>query len=269
MYKMRKNTKGYVAVVILVLIAVGFLLTGGLISVSQFSSSGTDLYKLVDDSLSFPPKSTLQLSSLDFEPQKICGLAGFDIALVIDNSGSIDNSSLSQMKNAIVLFTTALSGTPTQFSVTSFGSTAQVVQGFTDNINTVNNAINSIREGGGSTNWQDALIKAKSTLPNRTNPDLVIFTSDGNPNTTGPSGERAGESQAVGDAVAVANAIKQSGAKILALGIGNDLNVENLKAISGPIVGNDLNADVVISDFNRLADDLAAFAKGNCGVGQS
>jgi hypothetical protein len=173
------------------------------------------------------------------------------------------------MKNAMIAFTTALSGTLTQFSVIRFATTAHVVRGFTDNINEVNNVINSLPVGGGYTNWQDGMIKAQSTFPNRSDPDLIIFTSDGNPNRTGPSGNSVDESVAVADAVTVANAIKAGGTKILALGIGNELNTENLKAISGPKVGTDLTADVVLSDFNTLTADLAKFAANTCAVVQS
>ena len=123
---------------------------------------------------------------------------------------------------------------------------------------------NSIPSDGGSTNWQDALIKAQSTLPNRTDPDLVIFTSDGNPNTISPSGTGTDESTAVAEAVVIANLIKKNGAKILALGIGDQLNTANLQAISGPKIGTDLSADVVISDFDTLASALAAFAANTC-----
>lgn len=256
--------KGYVTLLLLVLIAFGFVLSGGLIlsKESSSSSSSTDQYVLVDPEETFPSHSTLQLSTLNFTSQ-VCGLGGLDIAIVIDSSGSINSSELHQMKNAMIAFTTALTGSSTQFSVTKFSTTAQVVQGFTDNISQVNSAINSI-DGGGTTNWQDALIKAQSTLPNRSNSDLVIFASDGNPNHTGPSGDSTNESTAVGDAVVVANAIKAGGAKIIALGIGDKLNTGNLQAISGPNIGTDLNADVIISDFDTLAADLAAFAANTC-----
>lgn len=259
--------KGYVTLLLLVLIALGFVLSGGLIlsKESSSSSNSTDQYVLVDSEETFSSHSTLQLSTLNFTSQ-VCGLGGLDIALVIDCSGSISNSELQQMKDAMIALTTALSGSSTQFSVTRFSTTAQVVLGFTDNISQVNSAISSI-DRGMTTNWQDALTKAQSTLPNRSNSDLIIFASDGNPNRTGPSGYSANESTAVGEAVIVANAIKASGAKILALGIGDDLNTGNLQAISGPKVGTDLNADIITSDFDTLAADLAAFAANTC-VGQ-
>ena len=189
---------------------------------------------------------------------------GLDIALVLDSSGSIDSGELSTMKTAFNAFVNALlPGTPTQFSVTDFDSTAAVLQTFSGDTTTVQNAINTPTSGG-STNWEDGLVKAQSTLPNRSNPDLVLFASDGNPNRV-DNGSTVSESQAVTEAVLVANAIKASGARVVALGIGNDLDVNNLKAISGPTVGTDLSADVITSDFATLASTLATFAAQTCG----
>lgn len=186
---------------------------------------------------------------------------GLDIALVIDTSGSIDDSELAQMKNAFKSFVSALlPGTPTQFSVTEFDTSATVLQTFTSDKVAVDAAIDSA-SGGGWTNWEDGLLNAQSTLPNRTKPDLVLFASDGNPTTSdGPLSN-------LEDAVVVADAIKIGGARILALGIGNGLNIDNLKAIAGPNVntGDVLTSDVITTDFSTLADDLYTFASQTCG----
>ena len=191
---------------------------------------------------------------------------GLDIALVIDNSDSISTSELNQMKSAMNGFVTALNGTPTEYSVTRFATTATVVQNFPGA--TVSTAINGIPQGGGFTNWQDGLTKAQSTLTNRgDHPDLVIFASDGNPNRTGTSGTSVTESVAVDNAVLVANALKTNGARIIALGIGvgAGLGLDNLKAISGPTVGTTVSSDVITSDFSSLATDLETYAKAICG----
>ncbi|MBI5951934.1 MAG: VWA domain-containing protein [Chloroflexi bacterium] len=189
---------------------------------------------------------------------------GLDIALVIDNSTSISSSELSQIKSAMTAFTGALNGTPTWFSVTRFATNAEVLQPFTADISAVNAAINSIPTGGGSTNWQDALTKAYSTFDSdrADKPDLVIFASDGNPNR--PSGYEASD---VAAAVVVANTIKTDGIRILAIGVGSDLDTPNMVAISGPNVdtGSVFTSDVITSDFDELAADLAAFATETCG----
>jgi cysteine-rich repeat protein len=71
-----------------------------------------------------------------------------------------------------------------------------------------------------------------------------------------------------------ANTAKSSNIRILALGIGevalgpgDGLRVENLKAISGHIVNGPtvLGSDVVTTDFPTMAAQLAAFASQTCG----
>lgn len=195
---------------------------------------------------------------------------GLDIALVIDRSNSINETEMAQIKTAMTSFTNALNGTPTQFSVTEFGNSASVIRTFTSNITLVNNAINSVSTSGGGTNWEDGLLKAQGTFdPRADKPNLVIFASDGNP--TYRIGGGNGSSDPLGynlDAAATrANAIKAAGTRILALGIGNDLDTDNLKAISGPNAntGNVLTSDVITSGFATLAADLATFARQTCG----
>ncbi len=49
---------------------------------------------------------------------------GLDITLALDNSQSITTDQRTQMKSAMTSFTTALTGTPTQFAVVHFGNGA-------------------------------------------------------------------------------------------------------------------------------------------------
>lgn len=195
---------------------------------------------------------------------------GLDIALVIDNSLSIDSGEMNQMKTALTSFVDALSGTPTEFSVTRFSTSAQVVQGFSGNATTVKAAINGVSTSSGYTNWEDALIKANSTLPNRTNPNLVIFATDGDPTTSNTVGglDTDQPNAHLSPAISAANTIKTGGTRILALGIGlSGSSIDRLKSVSGPNAntGSVLTSDVISSNFSTLAADLAAFASQTCG----
>ena len=255
----------YIPLLISVLIAFGFVLSGGLILSKKSSSTveTNEQYTLVEAE-PLPSHSTLQLSTLDFTATKVCGLNGFDIALVIDKSNSI-NPNRDKMVNDLKSFVSSFSGSTTQFSVTKFSTTAEVIQGFTDNLDQVNNAIGLISLDG-TTNWEDALTKAKGTLPNRpSNPDLIIFASDGNPNTIIPDKYlNNGVIEALNRAITVADIIKSNGATILTLGIGSDIFRENLEKISGTTSGPVLDNYVILTDFNNLAANLAAIAGSTC-----
>lgn len=207
-------------------------------------------------------------SAANPELPETCGL---DIALVLDNSTSISSSEMSQMKSAVTAFTNALAGTPTRFSVIRFADEASVLRSFTGDIGSVNDAINAIPVGGGYTNWEDGFKKAKNTFDPRPNPNLVIFASDGNPNTNGdgPGGNATpdGSPAAMNPAIEIANELKSDGTRILAIGIGSDLAVENMKAVAGAKVntGDILTSDVITTDFSGLSAQLAALASETCG----
>src|SRR4030042_1011867 len=145
------------------------------IRVEATSGGGNALLDQIQVKVTYTTNTPVANPSLS----QACGL---DIALVLDNSTSINSTELAQMKTAMTAFTNALAGTPTQFSVTHFATTATIDQSFTSNVTTVNNAVNAIPVGGGFTNWQCGLTKAQSTFdPRLDKPNLGIFASDGNP----------------------------------------------------------------------------------------
>lgn len=179
---------------------------------------------------------------------------GLDVVIVIDESGSVDNLEIEKVREAARQFTDALSGTPSKIGVVIFNVEATVILELTSVLdpggaNTVKAALNFPRKGTG-TNWQAAFNTAR-TLQG----DLIIFTTDGNP----------GGSQSIiaplQNGVAAANQLKSDGTRIIAIGIGDDLNIENLKAISGPVENNDF----YLANFNTLANQLRAIALRLCG----
>ncbi len=206
---------------------------------------------------------------------------GLDIGLVIDSSGSIDSTELGQMKNAFTGFVDAfLPGTPTQMSVVEYDTNViNPSLAFTDDDTALDNRINAAVSGGW-TNWEAGLVESHGLYdPRPAKPDLMIFASDGNPNTIGTDGNSnggaAGEANAVAAATVAANAIKADGIRIIALGIGGGvgegeaLDVDNLVAISGPNVAPpaavDETADVILADFDTLATALSNLADELCG----
>lgn len=186
---------------------------------------------------------------------------GLDIALVFDGSGSIGDTAYGQMQTAFNGFVDAfLPGTPTQMSISEFATSSVLRLGFTGNATTLHNEINEVRvqPGGQYTNWDAGLTEAHNSFdPRPAKADLIVFASDGNPNRIG-GGSSASEAVAVDTAVVAANAAKADGIRIIALGIGTDVNTTNLEKIS--------SADAVItSNFGSLASDLANLADQLCG----
>ncbi|MFH1977701.1 MAG: VWA domain-containing protein [Candidatus Aenigmatarchaeota archaeon] len=184
---------------------------------------------------------------------------GTDMVLVMDSSGSIDALELDQMRNAFQIFPQHfMPATPTEIALVDFDTHVEVIQVFTDNKNTIQNAINSPSiTSGGSTNWEAALIEAHNLFPHRDNPNLIIFASDGNPNVCYDCPGDAFQ-QALDLAIDAANDIKRDGIRIITIGIGNQLTPWNLEAISSPDA-------FYTSDFDTLADDLATLALELCG----
>ena len=192
---------------------------------------------------------------------------GLDVVLVIDSSGSIDATEYSQMQNAFSVFASVLAGAPTQFAMVEFASYAvDRLPGWSADEATITGEINQPRSIPNSdptyyTNWQDALRTAHGLFPHRDKPGLIIFASDGNPSAAGMESDyeiNLDESVALAAAVPYANDIKRDGIRIMAIGIGDDLDVERLAAIAS-------DDAVITTDFADLADDLAELAIELCG----
>ena len=190
---------------------------------------------------------------------------GVNIALVMDSSGSIDAASLLKMKEAFNGFVDTLSVTPSEFSVVEFSGYAMVHQNFTADTESIKKAIAKagIR---GTTNWQDAFIKAQDTfrLLDSKRKNLVVFASDGNPNTCGNSsipGDilKCTESRALVLAKEEASKIKGSGTQIIALGLGNQLTPANMRAIASP------DSYYPVENYDQLAAVFKGIATELCG----
>ena len=187
---------------------------------SQVTAMATQMSLTVDYTVHPGPAANPALAS------QVCGL---DIALVLDNSGSIGGN-LPTMKSSFNSFVNSLlPATPTGFSVTYFDGTAHYAQAtFSNSASATVAAINSVPASAGQTDWEDALIKAQATLdprPGSAHPNLIIFASDGQPNRYGPNGTLGVggtvDPNALDAAVAEANLVKASGTRIVTLGIGN------------------------------------------------
>ncbi|MEI6267132.1 MAG: VWA domain-containing protein [bacterium] len=216
------------------------------------------------------------------ENPKIIKACGLDITLIIDHSGSISSNNLNKVIDAFKGFVTSLKDTPTNFSVIDFSSNAHIIQNFTNDTKAVTRALDSIKSmGAGSTNWLEAMESATALFDNtdRFAPkgvkevlerpgyqNLVIIATDGNP--TSPCGDGGYlNTTDVMEAAKAANILKTVPARIVSFGINEyDMNVNNLKLISGPIVdGKDIvDTDVITTDFNGLTTKFHEYASESC-----
>jgi LPXTG-motif cell wall-anchored protein len=200
---------------------------------------------------------------------------GLDIALLADVSTSIDSTELGQMKTALTNFVNAFTGTPTVFSLSRFGTVGEKLNDFSMTPAQAAAAVGSLSPFNGTqyTNWDDGLAKAFGTFDPRTDkPNLIVIATDGNPNKYSNPAQPSGNNQdaigALAAAITRANTIKGN-TRIVAIGIGGDLNTTNLQAITGSVVAPpatiDENVDVITSNFDTLGAEMANLATGLCG----
>ena len=221
-------------------------------------------------------ETTLFEISADSTPAAVTtfNTCGMDIALVMDLSDSITTDKLTQMKTAMNSFVDSfLPSTPTQFSLITFGDTATIKQVFTSDPALIKAAINSATTSG-STNWEDALLKAKASFdPRPAKSNLIVFASDGSPNvynsTTGTGIVVTDASNALPKAVTVANTIKADGTKIIGLAISSGADINNFKTLIGPNVSPTpvplgTTTDVIATDFGTMSTSLSNLYSSMC-----
>lgn len=207
------------------------------------------------------------------ENENTCGI---DVTIVMDMTGSMSDSERTTMKTAMKNFVDAFISTPTRFSLVTYGASAVVAEGFSANngaaIKTKIDAATVPTEDG--TNWEDALIKAKSTLvpdlrPNKSN--LVLFASDGEPNMSAGNPYNGSGSQAISAALIVANEIKaMPKTRLIGIAIGADSGgINNFKTIAGNVVSPNSvpigpTTNVISSGFDNMAASLFGLFGSMC-----
>ena len=146
-----------------------------------------------------------------------------------------------------------------------------------------------------TTNWQDAFNQVSRTPGGP--PNLVVFVTDGNPNTVGSGGSPPnsnttpgtaagtgrpffindlngpgqGRDQARDRAVPIADALKGQGVRIFGIGVGPDVqdptSAGRLAAVTGPTEGtNPITADyALVANFADLRAELVRIVADLCG----
>ncbi len=114
-----------------------------------------------------------------------------DIIFVLDVSNSMLGSKLQKVKDDInSLLDTFLSSSNNRAGLITFSSNSQIVSGFTNDKELLQQEINQL-EAGGETNYYDALVNVDTMLKNYTKEDnrglMVLFLTDGYPNINTPN----------------------------------------------------------------------------------
>ena len=181
----------------------------------------------------------------------LVGACGLDLALVIDRSGSVQGNE-DDVTGGVNAFLAELADTGSTVSLASFATdgsadmaAAPLTGGDDGNLDDFQDAVDDLQFEN-FTNWEAGLAVAQSqfsgfpekeTDVNR--PDLLIIVTDGVPNRWIGGGSGSAFSQtAQNEAVGVANAIRDLGTHMFAIGIDppgdGDLNEDSIQAISGP-----------------------------------
>jgi uncharacterized repeat protein (TIGR01451 family) len=225
------------------------------------------------------------------------GTCGINILLVLDRSGSIEPFK-STYRDAAKTFVNALAGTPTQIGIVSFSAGSNGVNSYQDgsgsasltrspldlsasgSVAALDDTIDAVYANpSGGTNWDRGLQKASqargftgnASTGQTANPDVVVFITDGNPTARSTDGSDSGSNVDLIDltaGMASANLVKSQQAralsrlKLYALGVGSGVTADNLKAVSGPVLGEDYETPTVA----QFAAKLTELAARTCGA---
>ncbi|MQY15656.1 hypothetical protein SRB5_58440 [Streptomyces sp. RB5] len=206
-------------------------------------------------------------------------LCGLRVALIMDWSTSVGGDA-PQLRSAADALVDGLRGTPSSMSVFHFSTTsprpgipnrpqltpvssANGAQEIKDSYRTIT--------PGGSTNWDAAF---RAAVAANGDYDLAVMITDGNPTSRGPTGQATGRTNRfaeVEDGIFSANALKEQGTRVVAMGVGSGVeeasSALNLAAISGPVRFTD---DVGTADYfqdhdyGEAAQHLRALALQHC-----
>lgn len=158
----------------------------------------------------------------------VCNNTNPDIVFVLDESGSVGSTNFNKektvVKNIIQLF--QIGPSDTQIGVVSYASSVNIdihLNQYSD-LSSLLNAIDNIMYSGGGTNTHSALTKVltesfTSTNGDRTNsPNVVVVITDG-------------RSGSMSSTLQEAEKLKKI-ATVMAVGIGSNINMDELKGIS-------------------------------------
>ncbi len=211
--------------------------------------------------------------------------ADLKIALVLDESTSIDGNEQDSVAAGVMALVNAVACTGVKIAIVEFSTAARQVLGTFEAVdNTLATEIQGYLDGsnplngqtygsGGSTNYQGAMM-AVDALPET--PDLILYFTDGEPNvsytTSNPDYTMNASSCTSGaeieNPVLVADKLKCEGAHIFMLGVAG-ATVSTLQRLSGDTEHDAMSntigtSDYAIGNFTSLAPEISSFVSELC-----
>ncbi|WP_236661553.1 retention module-containing protein [Aeromonas media] len=186
----------------------------------------------------------------------------FNVAFVLDSSGSISNSEFNTMMNAVKAAGQALfNGTDGDVKITivafSSDSLAYVPVTSLAEFNALVDSIIANRPFNGDTDFTDAIQQTMvSYSPIEGWSNQVFFISDGNPNEQTGTG---GNSLSNATATAWNTFVDSNGINVTAIGVGDGINTTRLQDVDLDGSG----APILVTDFNGLITTLLGQISGN------
>ena len=211
--------------------------------------------------------------------------SNYNIALIVDTSGSMSSTQMTLMKNALNNLISNLSGHDgtINISLISFATTATLKMSIDDfstsDISSLTNAINNLSAVGG-TNYEDAFDEAQSWLTSSPQDDfenLVFFLTDGDPTYYNNSNGSIGGTGNTTDTATLQNSIDAftalttavEGVEVHAVGMGSGVNetylnfFDNTSTVSETTI-NLGTTTTTLADFsysNDALDDVNQWTK--------
>ena len=183
----------------------------------------------------------------------------FNAAFVIDFSGSIDNTELNTMLNAVREAGLLLFGSSSgdvSIRIVGFSSTASNLGVFTDPvafvqaIDSFNPAVGGTRPFNGGTDFTAGIEQLMDVyVPNPNASNQVFFLSDGNPNEQTGSG---GNSLADATRADWIDFVNDNDVNVTAIGVGNGISIPRLQDVDVDGEG----APILAADFDDLVQTL-------------